>query len=184
MVTRSPELLAGQEALNEQIRYVVSPPSSKWTNTQRAEFIRILANAYGVGERQARLWTTLGVQRRPFLSVSLDNKTYIGRIILAQCLYYELVPEAVWSSEFVEVRGTFFPTSGQPLRQLLEEPYWYSDLFHWNYQGYIWDEDLIETSGEQPVFSLEWNYGATAVPHWLPDELRPFPVGDSEPFSI
>lgn len=182
MPTSPNRLRDGFAALNQLARYATSPPTSLWSSEQRAEFFRIIASEYGVDERVARLWFTQATQKRPFLRPGLPDAELVGRIILCQLLGQTWSGYDPRSPQEAKVKGISANFDGENLRTLLEEPYVLRGAFHWDYVAYQWNLYDGDSFASRISFWLLNVYQSTLCPDWVPEELRPFPLGDPAPF--
>lgn len=176
--------LAGMAAWNQELRYVYSPPTSIWANEQRGEFVRILAEAFNVGERNVRTWFALNQRQTPFLRKDLPTDVFVARSILAKCLLNVVYVGYEDRVEFVRIKGVNYNLDGVPLAPLLTEENYYRDTFHWEYNAHDWNPNAGDSIDEIASFHLIWYYGLLEVPYWLPDDLRPRPMFDAEAFGL
>src|SRR5688500_12647602 len=175
--------LAGMAWWNQEIRHVFSPPTSLWANEQRAEFVRFVAEGYGVGERNVRTWFSKNQRQTPFLRIDLPKDTFIGRVIFAKCLCFLPMTESKGRTERILVRGSQYNLDGVPFRPLLEDFLAYRETFHWEFNSHEWNPNEGDSLPEICGFHLVWNYGLYNVPGWLPEEYRPTPGIDADPFG-
>lgn len=173
----------GMAVWNNECRYAFSPPTSIWSNLQRAEFVRIVADCYSVGERNVRTWFSFNQRQTPFLRDDLDPETFITRVILAKCMRNVPFYENDDRIERVLIRGINYNPQGVPLRPLLYEEYYYRDTFRWEYNSHDWNPGEGSEPAEEASFTLVWYYGFRNVPTWLPPELSPDPQIEARPFT-
>jgi len=174
---------AGMAWWNHEVRYVFSPPTSIWDDVQRAEFVRFVAEGYGVGERNVRTWFSQNQRQTPFLRKDLPRDTFIGRVILTKCLVFVPDDEQTGRQERVLIKGNPHNLNGVPFRPLLENMLAYRETFHWEFNSHEWNPNGGDTIDDITAFVLIWYYGYYNVPGWLPEQYRPTPGFDSDPFG-
>lgn len=145
--------------------------------------MRIVAECYGVGERNVRTWFGQNQRQTPFLRADLPDDIFISRTILTKCLLAVPFYEQDDRIERVLIKGVVYNPDGVPLAPLLREEFYYRDTFHWEYNAHEWNSTEGDTPAEIASFSLIWYYGQITVPYWLPEHLRPEPGFESEPFG-
>lgn len=176
--------LAGMAAWNQELRYVFSPPTSIWDNAFRGEFVKIAAECFNVGERNVRTWFSLNQRQTPFLRKDLPTDVFVARAILAKCLLNVPNIESGDRVEFVLIKGSQYNPDGVPLYDLLHKETFYRNTFHWEYNAHDININAGDSPAEIASFFLVWYYGLLEVPYWLPEDLRPLPGFDAEPFGI
>lgn len=182
MVTLNREQRDGVTAYNESVRYVVSGATSQWGDNQRAEFIRIVAEAYATSERYARLWFTVAGQRRSFLGKDPNVPEWEGKVILAKCLVLQTTDSFGARTQYIQARPSSGAAVGTPLKTLLEEPFPFGPVFNWNFNGHLFNARQGDTNEERITFWLEWHYDTRIVPWWVPEELKPVGGIDTQPY--
>lgn len=183
MVAFTDDELKGMAVYSELVRAEVSGSYSPIGPNQRAELIRLTAEAFMVGERAPRTWFSLGTERRQMLRPNVPPDDLIARIILAKSLVGGMLPQGP-RRNFEQVRSaTDGPTFRYTLREMLYGPYVGDQIFHWEFNGYAFNLYKGTTQAEKISFFLQWDYEYYIVPHWVPAELRPFDGIDPNPFG-
>ena len=181
MVEFTDDEIDGMQAYSEAIRREVSGTSSPIGPNQRAELMRLCAEAFEVRERIPRLWFTMAKSRRAMLRIDVPPDDLIARIVLAKCLVggvQEQAPRRNW--ERVAAPGQSEGLS-YPLRDCLYGPY-VGEIFHWEFNGYAFNIFRGTSDAERKSFFLQWDYEYYVIPSWVPKRLRPYEGIDPNPY--
>ena len=160
------------DALDENLRQICDGVlGQSWTPQQKTDFISLLQMAYEVpNRRNVQLWLTLGSTRRRFLRKELDDYQFMGRLTLLLALYTP-IENFILDNMIVWVGCPMPPDDMGPTKL--------KDLTHENevIKGFQFDEYVSHEwrfeEGGISTFGLYWVYGASNLPSWLPDYLRP-----------
>ncbi len=171
----------GMKAYSEMMRTEVSGENSPLGPNQRAELVRLCAECFGVEQRIPRLWFTKAKTRRAMLREDVDPDELVARIILAKCLVQGQDNNNARSNyERVAAFG-YSESVAYPLRECLFGPY-VGEIFHWEFNGYLFNLAKRPEPREKISFWLQWDYEVIHVPKWVPKRLRPFEGPDPDPY--
>lgn len=174
--------LAGMAVYSELVRSEVSGSYSPLGPNQRAELVRLSAEAFSVGPRAPMTWFTLGTERRQMLRANVPPDDLIARIIFAKCLVgSDTISGPRRQFERVAPSGSTDSYS-YSLRDMVYGPTVGGQIFHWEFSGYGFNIFRSETPSEKIALFLQWEYEYYAIPSWVPTSLRPYNGADPAPF--
>lgn len=160
------------DALDENLRQICDGELGQgWTAAQKTDFISLLQMAYEVPHRRnVQLWVTLGTTRRRFLRKELSDSHFLGRLTLLLALYSP-IENFILENMIVWVPCPMPPDGLGPtkLRDLTHENEIIKGFQFDEYVSHSWQPD----EGGGSTFGLYWVYGASNLPSWLPEYLRP-----------